>query len=170
MKRDDLLRFYYRAQLHLGLTASEFRGLCILAGLLVFGVAAQELSRRIPAVDEALYQELEAEYHERASRWTSAELIGPPQQQAIESATTPGPVAQAPEKLIDLNTATSEELQTLPRIGPALAARILLHREQFGPFRSVADLEMVRGIGAATMEGLRLMVTATPVPDSLRGG
>jgi competence protein ComEA len=52
---------------------------------------------------------------------------------------------------IDLNAATAEELQLLPRIGPALSARIVAAR----PFASLEDLTRVRGIGARTLERLR---------------
>ena len=48
---------------------------------------------------------------------------------------------------INVNTATQSELEELPGIGPALAARIIEHRRRHGPFRSAADLEKVSGIG-----------------------
>ncbi|MCB9619308.1 MAG: helix-hairpin-helix domain-containing protein [Sandaracinus sp.] len=55
---------------------------------------------------------------------------------------------------LDLNRATAEELELLPRIGPALAARIVDAR----PFVSIDDLRRVRGIGARTLERLRPLV------------
>ncbi len=64
----------------------------------------------------------------------------------------PGPV--------DLNTATAEELDTLPGVGPSTAAAIIDHRESSGPFRSVDALLDVRGIGEAKLEALRDLVTA----------
>ncbi|HEX8299120.1 MAG TPA: helix-hairpin-helix domain-containing protein [Rubricoccaceae bacterium] len=54
----------------------------------------------------------------------------------------------------NLNTASSEELQRLPRIGPALAGRILEYRRVHGRFGSAAELTEVRGIGDRTMERL----------------
>ncbi|UNX53632.1 ComEA family DNA-binding protein [Georgenia sp. TF02-10] len=65
----------------------------------------------------------------------------------------------APAGLVNLNTATAEELDTLPGIGPALAGRILDWRELNGPFTSVADLDEVAGIGPATMARLADLVT-----------
>ncbi|MGD9688967.1 MAG: ComEA family DNA-binding protein [Phycisphaerales bacterium] len=56
---------------------------------------------------------------------------------------------------INLNTAGATELQLLPGIGPALAARIIADREANGPFASVEDLDRVRGIGPRTIEKLR---------------
>ncbi|MFB3902278.1 MAG: ComEA family DNA-binding protein [Acidobacteriota bacterium] len=48
---------------------------------------------------------------------------------------------------VDINTATIAELDTLPGIGPAIAARIIDFRSRHGPFRRVEDLMNVRGIG-----------------------
>jgi competence protein ComEA len=59
---------------------------------------------------------------------------------------------------VDLNRATAEELQRLPGVGPATAAAILAHRESNGPFRSVDQLDDVRGIGPAKLEQLRPLV------------
>ena len=62
--------------------------------------------------------------------------------------------------LVDLNSATVQELQTLPGIGPVMASRIVAHRETNGPFTSVDDVENVPGIGPKTLESLRPLVTA----------
>ena len=59
-----------------------------------------------------------------------------------------------PEGLIDINTATAEELQTLPGIGEKRAADIIADREANGPFRIVEELTRVSGIGEGTLEGL----------------
>jgi competence protein ComEA len=61
---------------------------------------------------------------------------------------------------IDLNTATAEQLDTLPGVGPSTAAAIIEHRASAGPFRSVDALLDVRGIGEAKLEALRDLVTA----------
>jgi competence protein ComEA len=62
-------------------------------------------------------------------------------------------------RLINLNTATAQELELLPGIGPALAQRIVDHRESRGAFRSLNDLDRVSGIGPRTIERLRDKVT-----------
>jgi competence protein ComEA len=72
----------------------------------------------------------------------------------------PPPVASGqPAGPVDLNAATAEQLDTLPRIGPAIAARIVEWRTQHGPFASVDDLLDIGGIGTTTVEGLRGLVT-----------
>ncbi|WP_368496688.1 helix-hairpin-helix domain-containing protein [Herbiconiux sp. A18JL235] len=60
--------------------------------------------------------------------------------------------------VIDLNRATAADLDTLPRIGPAMAARIVAWRDENGPFSSIDDLLQVTGIGEKTLEGLRDLV------------
>jgi competence protein ComEA len=60
---------------------------------------------------------------------------------------------------VNLNTATADALDALPGVGPATAAAIVRDREQHGPFRSVGDLERVRGIGPAKLEQLHDLVT-----------
>lgn len=64
--------------------------------------------------------------------------------------------------LVDVNRATARELEALPGIGPALAGRIVASREEEGPFRTVEDLQRVRGIGPATVERLRPLARAGP--------
>lgn len=56
---------------------------------------------------------------------------------------------------IDLNRASAAELEALPRIGPALARRIVEYRERHGPFRTIEELDHVSGIGPRTLELLR---------------
>ena len=60
--------------------------------------------------------------------------------------------------LVSLSRGTSAELETLPRVGPATAARIIAWREANGPFASVDDVLAVSGIGPATLEGFRSLV------------
>lgn len=60
---------------------------------------------------------------------------------------------------VNLNTADAASLETLPRVGPALAARILAWRDENGRFASIEDLMSVSGIGDKTFAGLKDLVT-----------
>jgi competence protein ComEA len=64
-----------------------------------------------------------------------------------------------PPAPINLNTATSEELQLVPGIGPATADKILQMRKSYGAFKSVDDLLAIRGIGAKRLEKMRKYLT-----------
>ena len=76
----------------------------------------------------------------------------------IVSLLIPAALAQEVPKL-DLNRADQEELESLPGVGPYLAAQILDYREQLGPFQRVEDLMNVRGIGEKKFELLKDLVT-----------
>lgn len=61
--------------------------------------------------------------------------------------------------IVYINSASSEALQTLPRIGPAMAENIIAHREAYGPFHTLEDLDAVNGIGPATIEQLAPLIS-----------
>ncbi len=71
--------------------------------------------------------------------------------------------AQAPgfsaQGKVNINTADAAALDTLPRVGPAMAARIIAWREANGRFNSIEDLMSVTGIGEKTFDGLKDLVT-----------
>ncbi len=61
--------------------------------------------------------------------------------------------------LLDINTASAQELEALPSIGPVTAQAIVDYRTASGPFRSVEDIVKVKGIGPATLEKIKLLIT-----------
>ena len=66
---------------------------------------------------------------------------------------------------IDVNAASTAELESIPGIGPTRAAAIVADRDRLGPFADVDALERVKGIGPATLESIRPYVTAGPGRD-----
>ncbi len=64
--------------------------------------------------------------------------------------------------VININTATTTELETLPRIGPATAQKVIDYREANGPFGAIEEIQNVPGIGPATFEGLKDSITVGP--------
>jgi competence protein ComEA len=82
---------------------------------------------------------------------------------ALPILTTPGPtVVAVTTELININTASAAELDTLPGIGPTLAQRIIEYREQNGPFINTEDIINVPGIGAGNYERFKDMITVGP--------
>jgi competence protein ComEA len=61
-------------------------------------------------------------------------------------------VAQAADGVVNVNTASVDELMLLPRVGPTVAARIVEFREENGSFEQAEDLLLVRGIGDRTFD------------------
>jgi competence ComEA-like helix-hairpin-helix protein len=64
-----------------------------------------------------------------------------------------------PTQPINLNTASSTQLQQVPGIGPATADKILQMRKSYGTFKSVNDLMAIRGIGPKRLEKMRKYLT-----------
>jgi competence protein ComEA len=67
--------------------------------------------------------------------------------------------APSPTAPVDLNTATAEQLDALPGVGPVTAQKIVDYRTQHGPFTSVDDLDAIPGIGPARIADLQGLVT-----------
>ena len=77
---------------------------------------------------------------------------------------TPRPTYAVPVGPIDADAATAAELEALPRVGPALAARIVADRDRLGPFGSLEALGRVRGVGPALLKILQDRVTFSGTP------
>ena len=97
-------------------------------------------------------------------RFAPAMFLGKPDLIAVPNDARPQNRTNAgtPNKpeLLNINTASVDELQTLPNIGETTAQRIIDYRTQHGDFSSVDDIQNVRGIGAKTLEKLRPFINA----------
>lgn len=135
----------------------------------VFGAVAQPGLYRLPdgarvvdviAAAGGLLPEADAAAVNLARRLTDGEQLYVPEVgAAVADPLGPAVAAPAGDGRVNLNTADAAALDTLPRIGPAMAERILAWREENGRFTSVEDLLAVPGIGEKMLEGLRERVT-----------
>lgn len=77
---------------------------------------------------------------------------------AVKAAYAAPAPEQAQVKLVSINKATSEELQTVRGIGPVIAGKILQYRKEHGNFEHVEDLTKVPGIGNAKFEKIKTQI------------
>ncbi|MBX3390453.1 MAG: helix-hairpin-helix domain-containing protein [Phycisphaeraceae bacterium] len=150
-------------------------GAGLVVGAATVGLAWSVSARRVPAgtpppIQPVLASEHKAEVQAAAKpepgRASSPKPIvtelpprdAPVMTQLQASPVKEEPVASAKKGPINVNTATAAELESLPGIGPGLAARIVEDREKNGRYKAVKDLDRVRGIGPKLLEKVRPFV------------
>ncbi len=72
----------------------------------------------------------------------------------------------APSGKVNINTASVEQLTALPGVGPALAARIVEHRQKSGAFRSTQEVMSVKGIGEKNFAKIEPWLTVGEAPKA----
>lgn len=169
------MRSLYRLQAQLGLTGPEGSAALLLLLALTGGTVAfhlQASSAPIPAdfyaaADAAFATSVADTLGEPASAGTPAPSPADPivgsddstaaqiADAAVEAAAAPRRSGKPPPARTNINTASAADLQRLPRIGPALAQRIIDYRSTNGPFRHPDQITEVKGIGEKTLERLR---------------
>lgn len=139
--------------------------ICLLTAALVFftcgffsGRAARGVTIRWEKGEPAAVSSESAENTDEDDN--SPESAPEDETPASSEETTPGEEEQTPHSagVVNINTAQTGELQTLPGIGEVIAGRIIEYRNANGPFASVEDICNVKGIGQAKFEGMKDLI------------
>jgi competence ComEA-like helix-hairpin-helix protein len=137
--------------------------------------ANAESLRAVPGIGQATARAVVEERVAHGPYYAISDLsrvpgLGPSTVKQISSLLTVGDIGPRPPMVpLDLNSATALQLEGLPGIGPVGAARVVVHREDHGPFVSVDALSNVHGIGSATVDKVRRyvrVVVPPPTPES----
>lgn len=127
------------------MTKEESRAIAFVGVLLCLATFARYVNRPKPIAITAAPVDVAAF---RAAGKALAQQSPPPRSKPLYSKSGP----------IDINHATEAELEALPGIGPAVAARIVAYRDSVGRFAKIEDLDAVKGIGPALLEKVRPLV------------
>lgn len=152
-------RWLYVVQQRLAITNSEATALLTIGFLLVAGLVVGEVRGRMVRFNDETYALSDRLVREGALaaaqgfETARSDSSGAPDTTALPEKPV-APKRRAGPLMVDLNSASEAELEQLPRIGPALAARIVAYRQENGPFRALDDLMSVKGIGKATFAQL----------------
>ena len=133
-----------------GLTPQERRGVIVIAAVIALAGGIRLLQPFVTDTQAVDYRAADSVF----TRISMARYVAPPAEQARQAR------SQKPKEVlqpgsIDINRAGKSELVRLPRIGPAIASRIIAYREAHGRFSALAELKNVRGIGEKTFANIR---------------
>jgi competence protein ComEA len=139
-------------------TPQERLALGVVALLVSAGVGARLLHHDAPAALTGAGME--------ADSAAFGDLRGETARRTDEAERRQQPLARG--ETIDPNTASEAELDRLPRVGPGQARKIVEWRQGHAPFRTLADLDSVPGVGAALLAAVAPYVALAPAPAAAR--
>ncbi|MBN1466058.1 ComEA family DNA-binding protein [candidate division KSB1 bacterium] len=137
-------------------TKQEQRFLLFLSVTFIIGLAIKFVRKNMAVPDEewaVQRQQILADLQQKAlqiNREDSAVVQTPAYERITKESLT---------RTININAASLEELQILPRIGPATAQKIIAFREKNGPFSRIEDIQKVKNIGPKTFEKIKDLIT-----------
>jgi competence ComEA-like helix-hairpin-helix protein len=141
---------FTRLQEAIGFTRTEAQVLLFLSGTFILGLGLKYL--RDPALTAPT--DLPSTHRSDSTFAARSAIANDPSRVPVTAAaarTKTPPAAGS----ININTSSKEELMRLPGIGPAYAGRILAFRAEHGPFRTLEELQNVKGIGPKTFERIK---------------
>lgn len=133
-----------------GFTPTESKVVFFLMVMFLIGLGVKIFTSGQPAIRHFDYSVSDSIFSARSAQKIPAESVHVRETTVMESSLG-APVKPEPRP-VNINTASKEDLIALPGIGETMAERIILYREEHGPFRSVDDLLNVRGIGRKKLE------------------
>ena len=163
LNKTTIVVAWNRIQSRIGITDGEARALLAVSCLLLVGaVAGPVLDERDRLRHPVVYLPSDSD----PPIDTTGNRLRPGSGDGIErdsNAITDGSVVAEmpnlagalPDPLININSAGVDELCMLPGIGPAIAERIIVYRNRYGPYSTVEELAAVRGIGPKTLNRIR---------------
>ena len=167
MSKDSFKRswFFWIDSLHI--TRKERVTITLLFGLILFLSGIQILIEEKVVPPPENHAQILEEFERKSELVRQRKLANEERYTPSESTIT---IAEATEeglqaKVINLNTATQQELELLPGIGKSYAQRIIEYRETIGEFTSVEELINVKGIGEKTLEKLKPFLTLELITD-----
>ncbi len=137
------------------LTKPQMRALWFMVLILAAALGYHYVRYFLTDGTTADFRDFEQAFIQRRDSIHALQESRTPGEQRIQNSPQPIVIRQFP---ININTAGVSELQALPRIGPAMAMRIVKYREEHGPFPSKKDLKRVRGIGPKTFQKLENLI------------
>ncbi len=146
-------------QQRFGFTHNEIRVVLFLSATFLLGLGIrwfESATRNTPSIPFD-YAGADSAFAARSKTLAAASPSS-----TLPPATAPHRKQELREQSVNLNSASAAQLIQLPGIGPSYAERIIAYRTEHGPFKSVDELEQVKGIGKKRLEKIRPFVTVGP--------
>ena len=149
------------------MTRQESYAIATILSLLLLGTVVKSIQKNTFLFDSTIYAEADSVFaaatQEINKKLTHQDSVHVNQNQLSQADSTAllKQILIAGGK-IDINTASKTQLEELPRIGPAIAQRIIDYRQTMGPFKRIEDITAVKGIGPKTFDQISPQITTNP--------